>query len=396
MKTNLFIFYLCTYALLTSCIQKAATVNHEVTEKRQVYQINFEESLGVEKPLMLSEIADTIEYLQLKTPKGIIITSIRQVIVSDESIFIISRGIPYQFHRDGNFIRQIGKSGKGPGEYFNISGIAFSEKKREISLFDSQYRIFYYREDGTFIRSRKTGTGNIPIAESDTVTWTAKFFPGGREPFLAIAFGEKMDTLCVISNPVSYDNIHRGKNGLLSTFVVGMKGRRFTYERDHLFFFKGDENNDTIWELHLPRPEIHAILNMGKYKLPVQYRADYSQADFEKHAKEYFCVPWIYEDNRYFFYLAQPWTGKFGFPMVFDKQTGEGFAVRNKAAGLTDDLLHGPSFWPSFISGHYYVGAIEAYDLMERLSSTESPYFKRLLSTINENSNQLLVLCKRK
>ena len=54
----------------------------------QVYHINYEECLANERTLRLSEIADTIEYLELKTPDDLIITFVINVIPVEDFILV--------------------------------------------------------------------------------------------------------------------------------------------------------------------------------------------------------------------------------------------------------------------------------------------------------------------
>jgi len=67
--------------------------------------------------------------------------------------------------------------------------------------------------------------------------------------------------------------------------------------------------------------------------------------------------------------------------------------------GLIDDILGGPTIWPRWISEDYYFNAIEAYQLLEIINAGEyepATLLKDLLSGINEDTNQLLIMCRKK
>jgi hypothetical protein len=395
------IFYLIVSCLLLlACSTGDKNKNHSDSQVKNmnsdtlVYQINVEEGFAANQELKISEIADTIQYLQLKTPKGIIITGIRQVIVTKDYIFIVSRGIPYQFHRDGSFVRQIGSTGNGPGEYLNVRDISID--KENILLWDYS-RILYYGLNGNFIQAK-----NIygAIAKADTVFWVGTSGAGSSSKQLALAVNSKGDTLCAIANHLYFPS-KVGKGGLLSSFKIASKYQKTSYACDSKLFFKGEESNDTIWQLKLPQPEIHAILTLGKYQLPAKDEVNFSSDNFMKHAQDYYGIPRVLEDSRYFYLMVQPrWsTSKefVYFPMVFDKESQKGFVVKKEnSLGITDDILGGPSFWPYFITDEYYIGIVEAYELKDRLHGVKSGYFTRLLASVDENSNQLLILCKKK
>lgn len=378
--------------MLIQCTNRSnPDLNFHANKNGRTFQIDFEKCLLESKKIMLSEIADSIAYLQLKTPNGVIISSIRNIIITGKHIFLISGGNAYQFYRDGRFIRQIGRKGKGPGEYMSAKDISIDPNTEEIRIFDSN-KILYYSKDGKFIYSQNTNF-NTAIAINDSIIWT-ELHPLGIFKNLGVAFNRKLDTLSIIPN---YD-IFSNKNGNKLVGVLS-KYQKSLYQYKNNLYFKGFEDNDTIWELKLPHSEIHAIINMGKYKLPLDCRADYSYENFKKNARNYYSIPRIFEDDRYCFMIAQPRESKdlTYIPIIFDKENEIGYTVKNDTIfGITDDILNGPSFWPFFISDEYYIGVIEAYELIGKLSATNNNSLKYLLNNINENSNQLLIICKKK
>ena len=84
-------------------------------DNRYVY-VDFSQCLSNERPMKLSEIADTVEYLELKTPGDLIITRISEVIPIEDCWLVRSREGVVLFTGQGEFIRQIGRRGQGPGE----------------------------------------------------------------------------------------------------------------------------------------------------------------------------------------------------------------------------------------------------------------------------------------
>ena len=62
-----------TFVLLVAAVLLSACGSSPKSNKdaeSEIYHINYEECLANERTLRLSEIADTIEYLELKTPGG--------------------------------------------------------------------------------------------------------------------------------------------------------------------------------------------------------------------------------------------------------------------------------------------------------------------------------------
>jgi hypothetical protein len=278
-KTNvIFILFLI---LTIQCKQE----KRSNISKSEIIQINIEECLQSTRNMNLSEIADSIEYLQLSTPKGLIITSIREVKIMGDYIGLISKGTAYLFLRNGQFVCKLGGKGKGPGEYLSATGISFDHRLKRIIVFATNC-ILFYNLNGNFLQSLNTQY-NIPIYFKDSVIWTERD-PLGIFKTKVIAFNYDMDTIAIISN---YDFFsHRNGNAFIK---VGSKYQESVYEFNSNLYYKGSENNDTIWQLLLPKPTVHAVIKMGKYKLPFEYRADYSLEDFKKNASKYYGIPRI-------------------------------------------------------------------------------------------------------
>lgn len=71
----------------------------------------------VEEDLTTSMFAGEVQYIPLETTKESLLGNVLQTRMNDSIIVISDRHRLLLFGRDGTFRRQIGKSGKGPGEY---------------------------------------------------------------------------------------------------------------------------------------------------------------------------------------------------------------------------------------------------------------------------------------
>lgn len=146
---------------------------------------------------------------------------------------------------------------------------------------------------------------------------------------------------------------------------------------------------------------------MGKYKMPIEYEAWYSEEAYNKHASNYWNIPRLEEDDRYFFFTAvrqkQTQRGEnendYKF-LIYDKNTKEGFVVRNeKGMKFTDDILGGPNFWPRWTTADYYISTIEWSELSEKIEKEKyllSPTLQKQFENWGENTNQLIILCRKK
>lgn len=90
--------------------------------------------------------------LSLKT--GEFISSPVKVEMTDEYIFLLDNNKLLEFNHEGKFLRQIGQSGHGHGEYLNV--VTFAINNGVIYIIDcSRNSALLYSTDGTFIKELK-------------------------------------------------------------------------------------------------------------------------------------------------------------------------------------------------------------------------------------------------
>jgi hypothetical protein len=207
-------------------------------------------------------------------------------------------------------------------------------------------------------------------------------------------YGER-DSIANIPNTL-YGIIESDKS-----FYMGFRFTQLFYHKNDLLYFKGDVSNDTIWRISGLNTEPHAFINMGKYKLPWEYEPWASSFEaYFKICERYWLVLSVVEDDDYFYLFSIDRGYKQEKLIVYDKTKGKGFTAKAKyGRGLTDDILGGSSIWPQWSSDDYYINAIEAYELHEKVEAgeyTPSPPLKELLSRVGNDTNQLIILCHKK
>ena len=83
------------------------------------------------KPLLLSEFADRIDYVQLETSDSCIMPPNINTHLTNDFIFTTFGSKIFQFDHIGKFIRQIGREGQGPGE-FKLANFGVDDINRKI------------------------------------------------------------------------------------------------------------------------------------------------------------------------------------------------------------------------------------------------------------------------
>lgn len=106
----------------------------------------------------LVEIDSLIEdyyFVQLETTTESLVGEVENILFEDNFLYVFDKKYNFvlQFDNLGNFVKKIGKKGRGPGEYIKIYDIALNKEKKELSLLDLDGRkILYYDDNGNFKR----------------------------------------------------------------------------------------------------------------------------------------------------------------------------------------------------------------------------------------------------
>ena len=110
--------------------------------------------------LEFDELIDSLYYVKLETNSKCLIGNIDKIISIKDRLIIIerfNRQSVLMFSDKGEFLTEISKSGKGPGEYISLSDVAVDKNKEEIVLFDGRGRKrLFFDLDGKFLREEIT------------------------------------------------------------------------------------------------------------------------------------------------------------------------------------------------------------------------------------------------
>ncbi|TCO08224.1 6-bladed beta-propeller [Natronoflexus pectinivorans] len=104
--------------------------------------------------VQMSKFIDEVEYLTLRAPRGVRIGAIEKVIVHNNEYFI--RHTPSNpaitvFDSDGRFKHNIGKHGRGPGEYVGLHDFTINHQQNEVVLMDLMVqKMHYYCTEGKY------------------------------------------------------------------------------------------------------------------------------------------------------------------------------------------------------------------------------------------------------
>ena len=379
--------------LILSCNKREDNALNKQAIKEKCIVVDIEKCLKTKKQFLLSFIADTIEYLELVTPKDLIIKRIRKFVTYRNNFFLKSNLCIYQFDKNGMFIRQIGKKGKGPGEYTMAMDFFVDSLKNRIGISHYPKLSFYNLMNGEHVKTIEFENPDIAIQDSIILGSTETL---GIYKHQLIGINYQQDTLFTLPNYTFYqqgDVRQWGVSSPISEEYYGYNGNTY---------YKGYQENDTVWKVNKSRLDPHIYFNMGKFKLPLKYYCNVSLKRFKANAHKYKCVPRVDEDKDYIYFNInfRNGGGIIDYCALYDKSKEVAFIVYGeKNAGMKDDLLGGPDFWPLHIDQDHYISYIEAYLLIDYLDKTPQLIhedLKKQIQSLSESSNQLLILCKKK
>lgn len=146
----------CLAMAAVLCILLQACNRSATSPAVPILKVNLEtDSPGVD------ELFSRIEVVPLEESDSSLVMRLTRVLPYKDKLFVVDRKIPacFLFDKDGNFIRQVGRMGNGPGEYYQIEDGFVDESRQEFSLLDCNGIWFVYDLDGKYLRKQWLSDG---------------------------------------------------------------------------------------------------------------------------------------------------------------------------------------------------------------------------------------------
>jgi hypothetical protein len=413
MKDNIFIVVLVLFISLSSCSSNQD--NHKSNPK----VIDVAGSIGRGRVVNLSEIADSIEYIPLETnEESLVGTPGRGLFYESGLVYLLEAKDGSDalkvFNKNGAFVRQISRCGRGPQEYESISYLQIDSKTGNL-LFQSYYnKIVEYTSEGQFIRGIKFDRKIIKtsslwrdINKIDDNKYLFKVDVSKEDVYSAIVVDSTLSIKLLVEYPEPEKKLLRELP------------RSYSFLSPKLFKFRDSVrliNGTSEYVLNIDKDlqiDTAFVINYGQYKINnkyVHYRAG-------SHSPYIFLYNRVFESSDYLFLqfhlgsLAhkqremRSGSGmKISYPItcaVFNKIDGV-FTFADQPAynqiGFKDDLGGGPAIWPSYISeDDYMVSYINAIDFINHAETGNcSERFRQIASGLKDTDNPVLVLVKLK
>ena len=419
-----FLFFLAVIVLI-SCKERGAEKNKQNVTRSSLefpIKIDMEKLIKTEfKEIGLSTVADSIEYIPLETTQGSLIKEVRQVVLADSFIFVLTNNKILKFNRKGEFLRQIGSLGKGPGEYLGVRNINIDDNRKILFIFSNYLRkLIKYTYNNAFI-------SDIPLFVSDLasfVSFTGKnhFAAFGvwtppdwktEDMFLAAILDSSGRVIQKIDSPLrQFDNFVNRKD-------IQYPGTFLPTYFDSAAICLG-YGCDTIYTLTHHSIEPKYILNLGKYNAPADIKFGFGAnmgARIRMSEKKYNYIFLLHApiETREYLFLHFSLKG-YMYLAAFNKFKGETTVFRKKGnvrngvivnvydIGFKNDLDGGLYFYPRWVNlkGDVWIAAYNSFELKSKLTknqqSLNAKYPEKhksliqLANKLNENDNPVLMI----
>ena len=423
----------CTLFCLSILLSCNSTVS---IQNETVPVIDLASEIGKGRVVNLSEVASDIRYVQLETSDSSLIGMYPRVFYENERIYVLSVRVVKVFDKNGKFLFKFDRRGRGAQEYQSGSIRVMSNTGdfmvQTNAPFESVNLIFYDRE-GRYIK-RATIPYQKYTFQDRTIEINNNLFVTSASPkykdsvkLCAIVY----DSLFNIQKeiPMPYISENAMESGGERIFISSDSGPKppsnimFSINSPQLYRY--DESvrlvtseNDTIFSIDSKMNYSPAFsINYGKFKNepPKKDVVTVLEGDFISLRPGYY----IESRNSLIlnFYLRnfahEPYertvVNRQGTRVqkyadcyaLFDKKSGEltllNQPVKSKL-GFREDIMDGPVFLPTHISGDFYATALfSAAEIIEHAETNNvKGELKNMISNLKDSDNPVVAIVKLK
>ena len=293
-----------TLLVLLSCL--AASCYQQKEEKKEgpvIVDITYAFEKRV--PVNINDISGDCDYIVLETTNECLIGSNYTIYSDDQYLVAIDRKQILLFDREsGSFIRKIGNSGNGPGEYSRTySKIPYDEEKKSVYA-DRNRERYEYSINGQLMDTRRGPEMVFDFVDLDESTYAA-FIDNymGDEKKKMVIFNETDSIIKIFPNYQSFPF-----NGSINVFSTNS----WFYKLNKQLHFC-EKFSDTLFVVTPDSLIPRFVFDKGVHAFPYELRADMVDPE-----SEYFFTENILESSRYLFY-----TFRFNqkvYTAVYDKK----------------------------------------------------------------------------
>jgi len=362
------------------------------------YTIFWEKEIDNIQLTNLTEIGSTITYVPLETSEKSLIGDLFQITASNSFITVKDNySNVLMFDASGNFLRQISRKGRGPGEFsLVIADYCFSWDGKKIYLLKEGHRCLEYDVEGRFLDSYKLDSmpsQMLPLHENLFVF----YFPNA--PLNPV---KQSLIISDLNNNIqkTFRNHHKRT---IKPFMLISRVPFYSYQGEIRFKEVGSDTLFAVFEEELIP---YAVLNLGQKKMNLDTPVNFSllkDNPLEQEGKIW--VRDVFEDvdNLYIGFMKHDFQSMlFGY---YNKQSNTVKVIGED--GFQNNIDGGLPFFPKFVyNDSILVSWVNAFDLREhvlngnvsekrRLYGQKYDDLVKLANSLDDQSNPVIVIVKK-
>jgi hypothetical protein len=345
----------------------------------------------------LSEIASDVQYIPLQTVDQSLIKYIYGMKTGVDKYYINTLKEILCFSKDGRYLYNLSKNGRGPEEYTYINDWDICPSKNILAILVRGKILFYTETGDGFVYSKVLNCSGQPgylnFGPDQNSILLSYRSSEGNEPFRYLLINLKGDTIKKITNSYRYEKTSKWMFASNSENVIFGFDKRLNFK----FWL-----SDTVYTLDRDN-RVTSTMIFDSHGKQITTRA---LAEFtDKTMSEYLTVNSIMESSRYLFYRY--YFEKAGYYKIYDKVTKKLSFITMKSLKdtkwLNDDITGGVDIEPKFCINGILYASVEALTLKKHVASdafknsvVKNPEKKKALQkladSLDETDNPVLII----
>ncbi len=339
--------------------------------------------------LKTSYFADTVIYIPLETTADNYIRRFKQLWMNDSVLLVNSGDALFMFQRNGEFIRKVGRNGKGPGEYARIFNFEIIRDTIYISS-TAKKSFIKYTLNGTF-------------CDEIQLNYQPVFFSSTIDNKLVCYHWQEGKLFLYDKNFLSPDTIVVEHGVTVGRYKYSISDPAFmTYFQKHssgLLF--NNYLNDTIWKIAKAIKEPGFILDIKNDLLPLEKSIEFCNGDFkrwESMAKTYQLVHIIPIESQIFAFQKY-WLGE-SYTAIYYYNRKQSIEKKFNSSYIYDDLVSKQKISNVIFlksANGYLVAEMQPYKLRQNIEGSKekpSSLWLKQMASVGENDNPILILMR--
>lgn len=425
MVKRLILYSIC-YCFCAGCTMNITSDIHRGDESI----LYIEDAIDNATTINLSKYASNINYIPLN---GTLIGNIGNFIATDDFFYFKTSSMNatiMKFNKNGNFIGQVGKYGRGPEEVIMANNFFIEQDysgKENVGISDLQSNLLIYNSNNDCIKCFQrrdienklhcTIISDKGYFENNLYYILARVGKAATNEFLFVVDSSlnivsqaDLGEVFIMKKTMTFDNITAKQLNLSSSKI----SYNHPYE-SYIWKFKEDlriakGKGDTIYSFlnacknhSLSNKEATYIIDYGKYRSNDKSEISDDEPIIFLAEKSLESKKFVIFGFRFQSYIFQsllragiPTEKVFDSFVLYDKTENKTYAIKHDlkkgTIGFTNDLDGGMNFWPQYAKEDKMYQLVNAIDFIEMAEQSTSARMKEVAAQLTEESNPVMVV----